>query len=199
MSPIAGSSIGTDLGRERIRPAMATVSELLDQLLGPMGGQRSPRTAALMAAYTGGVLTPVSGPDLEAYLAPFPTRDSRRPVLAWSRQLPIDGEPAELVERITTYDRWLAASVDVPKLLMTFEGSPTLLVDEAVATWCALNVACLDIVGCGAAGHHAAEDRPEEIAAAITLWCNTWLDESAPVTGSLPDVTASNLPGATKA
>jgi pimeloyl-ACP methyl ester carboxylesterase len=67
-------------------------------------------------------------------------------------------------------DAWLAASTDVPKLLMTFEGSPTLLIDKDLADWCATNIAALEIVHCGQAGHHAAEDRPEEIAAAISNW-----------------------------
>src|SRR6202008_1858766 len=64
-------------------------------------------------AFTGGVLTPVAADDLETFLAPFPTRDSRRPVLAWARQLPLGGEPVELVARIEAYDAWLAKSADV--------------------------------------------------------------------------------------
>ncbi len=75
-------------------------------------------------AFTGGVLTPVSEQDLEAYLAPYPTRESRRPLLAWARQMPLGGEPAGLIPRIEAYDAWLAASPQVPKLMMTFEGSP---------------------------------------------------------------------------
>jgi haloalkane dehalogenase len=123
-------------------------------------------------AFTGGVLTPVGEEDLEAYLAPYPTRDSRRPVLAWARQLPLGGEPAELVARIETYDKWLASSTDVPKLLMTFEGSPTLLISGELAGWCAANIAALETVPCGRAGHHAPEDRPVEIAAAISAWAD---------------------------
>jgi haloalkane dehalogenase len=122
------------------------------------------------SAFTGGVLTPVA--DLEPYLAPFPTPESRRPVLAWARQLPLGGEPAELVERIEAYDAWLAASVDTPKLLMTFEGSPTLLIGAEMAEWCANHIAALDVVACGEAGHHAQEDRPKEIAAEISAWAD---------------------------
>ncbi len=121
-------------------------------------------------AFTGGVLDPVSAEDLRSYLAPFPTRDSRRPVLAWARQIPLGGEPVELVARIEAYDRWLATSVGTPKLLMTFEGSPTLLIDAAMADWCEHHIATVDIVACGRAGHHAAEDRPDEIGAAIAAW-----------------------------
>jgi haloalkane dehalogenase len=121
-------------------------------------------------AFTGGVLTPVDEAVLDGYLAPYPTRESRRPILAWARQIPIDGEPAELVARIEAYDAWLAASRRVPKLLLTFEGSPTLLITPELARWCAANIAALEIEAGGKAGHHAPEDRPAEIAAAISGW-----------------------------
>ncbi|KUN82350.1 haloalkane dehalogenase [Streptomyces griseoruber] len=123
-------------------------------------------------AYSGGVLTPASPADLAAYLAPYPTRESRRPLLSWARQMPLGGEPAELVARIEAYDAWLAKSEDVPKLLLTFEGSPTLLVGPETADWCARNIAALETVACGPAGHHATEDRPAEIAAALSAWAD---------------------------
>lgn len=123
-------------------------------------------------AFTKGVLTPVSDEDLAAYLAPYPTRESRRPLLAWARQMPIDGEPAELVERIEAFDAWLAESTEAPKLLMTFGGSPTLLITAEQAAWCVANIAALDIAACGQAGHHAPEDQPEAIAMAISAWAD---------------------------
>ncbi|WP_214409252.1 haloalkane dehalogenase [Sphaerisporangium fuscum] len=121
-------------------------------------------------AFTGGVLDPLGEEEIQAYLAPYPTRESRRPLLEWARSLPLDGEPAEVAERVEYYDKWLAASDDVPKLLLTFDSSPTLLIGEETAAWCAANVARLEIEHCGPAGHHAAEDRPETIATAITAW-----------------------------
>jgi haloalkane dehalogenase len=121
-------------------------------------------------AYTGGVLSPLSEDELAAYLAPFPTPESRRPVLAWARQIPVDGDPAAVGERIEAYDAWLASSPDVPKLLLTFEGSPTLMIDARNAQWCRENIAGLETVHLGSAGHHAAEDRPKEIGVAIDDW-----------------------------
>jgi haloalkane dehalogenase len=125
-----------------------------------------------MAFTGGGVLTPVSDEDLEVYLTPYSTRESRRPLLAWARQIPLGGEPAEVVGRIEAYDVWLATSATVPKLLMTFEGSPTLLIDKEMADWCATHIASLESVSCGQAAHHAPEDRPEEIAAAVSAWAD---------------------------
>ncbi|MDT5124859.1 MAG: haloalkane dehalogenase [Mycobacterium sp.] len=120
----------------------------------------------------GGVLTPVSDEDMQAYLEPFPNSESRRPILAWARQLPLGGEPAELVARIEAYDAWLATSTSVPKLLLTFEGAPSLLIGKEMAKWCATHIASLETVPCGEAGHHAPEDRPKEIAAAVSAWAD---------------------------
>ncbi|SES42327.1 haloalkane dehalogenase [Lentzea albida] len=122
-------------------------------------------------AFTGGVLTPVSDADMAAYLEPYPDRESRRPLLAWVQQLPVDGEPPALVPRMEAYGEWLAAS-PVPKLLLTFEGSPTLAITPELAGWCRENIASLDVVAVGEAGHHAPEDKPKEIAAAIADWAN---------------------------
>ena len=152
---------------EELSPGMRERSQAVR---GPQGEQTVlEQNRFLTQAFTGGVLTPVSPQDLEAYLVPYPTAKSRRPILAWVRQRPLGGEPAEVVERITAFDAWLHTSTDVPKLLMTFEGEG-LLIDRRAADWCANHVAALEIVSCGPAGHHAPEDRPQEIAAAISAW-----------------------------
>ena len=117
------------------------------------------------------VLNGLSDADLDEYRKPYTTRESRRPLLAWPRSMPIEGEPADVVVRIEAYDAWLAASRDVPKLLLTFEGSPeTLMIGAAMIIWCEANIACLEVENCGAARHVAPEDQPEAIAAAIVAW-----------------------------
>ncbi|WP_327232872.1 haloalkane dehalogenase [Streptomyces sp. NBC_01317] len=159
------------LAREELTPR---ARERVERLRTPGLGEELALDQDLMIrqAFTGGVLTPVAEKDLAVYLAPYPTRESRRPLLAWARQMPVGGEPAELVARIEAYDAWLATSTHVPKLLMTFEGSPTLLIGKELADWCATHIAALESVACGEAGHHAPEDRPEEIAAALSAWAD---------------------------
>jgi haloalkane dehalogenase len=113
----------------------------------------------------------ISDTDLDVYRQPYPTRESRRPLLAWPRSMPIEGEPADVVERIEAYDRWLGQGADVPKLLLAFEGAPeTLLVGPAIIDWCSQNIANLSIRNCGPAKHIVQEDQPEAIAAAILEW-----------------------------
>lgn len=128
------------------------------------------QTFFLESAFTGGVLHPVDERDLAAYLAPYPTRDSRRPILEWARSLPIDGRPADVADRVERYGEWLAGSHDVPKLLLTFDSSPTLGIGPEMAEWCRANIAALETRHCGPAGHHAPEDQPEAIAKAVTTW-----------------------------
>ncbi|WP_030268699.1 haloalkane dehalogenase [Streptomyces sp. NRRL B-24484] len=116
------------------------------------------------------VLTGLAEADLDVYRSPYPTRESRRPLLEWPRAMPLDDDPADVVARVKAYGDWLGGTPEVPKLLLTFDSSPTLMIDPAMAAWCAANVAGLETVHCGPAGHQAPEDRPEEIAAAVTAW-----------------------------
>jgi haloalkane dehalogenase len=128
------------------------------------------QTVFVESAFTGGVLQPVDQQTLAVYLAPYPTRESRRPLLAWARSLPLDGQPADVADRVGEYGTWLMNSHDVPKLLLTFDSSPTLSIGPQMVEWCKANIAALDTRHCGPAGHHAPEDRPEDIAQAITVW-----------------------------
>jgi haloalkane dehalogenase len=128
------------------------------------------RNVFLESAFTGGVLNPLGEDDMRTYRMPYPTRESRRPLLEWARSLPLDGEPADVTERVEQYGKWLASSGQVPKLLLTFDSSPTLLIGKEMAAWCAASIAALEVQHCGPAGHHAPEDQPEAIAKAITGW-----------------------------
>ena len=117
------------------------------------------------------VLSGLSETDAAVYRDPYPTPESRRPLLAWPRSLPIDGEPADVTARVVAYDRWLAATPEVPKLLLTFDGpSQTLIVDEELTAWCREHIAGLEVEVCGLAAHLAPEDQPDAIGAAIGRW-----------------------------
>lgn len=58
--------------------------------------------------------------ELDSYRRPFPDVDSRRPILALARELPIEGEPRHIVDIVTQYGNWLA-KCDVPKLFICAE------------------------------------------------------------------------------
>ncbi|MEV4184415.1 haloalkane dehalogenase [Streptosporangium canum] len=129
--------------------------------------------AFIEQALPGTVVTPLSEEDLDVYRRPYPTRDSRRPLLQWPRAMPLGGEPADVVARIEFYDEWLAASVEVPKLLLTFAPGPGAMMGPEIVEWCAANMAGLEIVEHPMpAGHHTPEDQPEAIAASIVTWAD---------------------------
>jgi haloalkane dehalogenase len=88
------------------------------------------RNVFIEDALTRTMLTPLSAADHDVYRSHYPTRASRAPLLAWSRSMPIGGEPADVVARVEAYDRWLAASPEVPKLLLSFGDHPTLMIDR---------------------------------------------------------------------
>lgn len=116
------------------------------------------------------VATGLTDAERDAYRAPFPTPESRRPVLAFARSMPLDGEPAGVVARVEAYDRWLAVSDDVPKLLIAFDDSPYVMVGDALVAWCREHVSALEVADGGLAYHLAPEDRPEAIADAVSAW-----------------------------
>lgn len=110
----------------------------------------------------------LSAEDRAIYYAPYPTPASRRPLLAWPREVPIEGEPPEVHVVLERFATWMRES-ETPKQLITFE-PPASLSSPAMIAWAKENVRALDHVALGSAGHHAPEDRPAEIAEAIATW-----------------------------
>jgi len=115
----------------------------------------------------GAILRKLTDAEMAAYRAPFPDARSRRPVLAWPRQLPLGGEPAEIIAVLGENERWLATS-DVPKLLLTFE--PGVLITEPVARWCQARFRNLTVREIGPGTHFVQEDHPAEIGDAVKGW-----------------------------
>jgi haloalkane dehalogenase len=127
--------------------------------------------AFLLQGLPSTVATPMSQEDLAVYGLPYPTRESRLPLLRWARSMPLGGEPADVVARVEAYDRWLAATPEVPKLLITFRPGPGTMMTPAMIDWCTEHMAGLEVVRHdGIAGHHTPEDQPEAIATAVESW-----------------------------
>jgi haloalkane dehalogenase len=65
------------------------------------------------------VLTPLSDEVMDVYRKPFlrPGED-RRPTLTWPRQIPVDGEPPEVVADVEAYGKWLGTDDSPPKLFV---------------------------------------------------------------------------------
>ena len=56
------------------------------------------------------VMRGLGEPEMEVYRRPYlEPGESRRPTLTWPRQIPLDGEPADVVEIVDAYSRWLSS------------------------------------------------------------------------------------------
>lgn len=116
------------------------------------------------------VLRALTPEEMEAWRRPFATRESRRTTLVWARELPIEGEPADVTQAVQAYGAWLAAS-DIPKLLIRAEPGALLTgrALDACRSW--PNQRDMAVAGI----HYVQEDSPHEIGAAV----REFLDELA--------------------
>jgi len=113
----------------------------------------------------GAIIRQLDPEELDEYRRPFLDPARRAPALAWPRELPLDGEPRDVVEIVTEYGAWLAGS-DVPKLLVKAE--PGVLISGASYEFCRRwpNQSEVTVAG----RHFLQEDSPEEIGRAIADW-----------------------------
>lgn len=115
----------------------------------------------------GAVVRGLTEAEMAHYHAPFTDRASRQPMLSFPRDLPIAGEPADVVAIAQAYTDWAARS-ELPKLL--FWSTPGVLVTPAHveryrATW--KNLQCIDI---GPGLHYLQEDNPDVIGRGVAAW-----------------------------
>ena len=90
------------------------------------------------------------------------------PTLAWPREIPIDGAPADVVKRVETYDTWLGSTTEVPKLLLTFD--PGAIMTPSTIRWCQDHIAALQVEHIGTGIHFVQEDNGPAIGIAIARW-----------------------------
>jgi haloalkane dehalogenase len=67
------------------------------------------------------IIRTLSEEEMDVYRTPYrEAGESRRPTLQWPREIPVEGKPADVVEIVEAYGRWLAQS-QVPKLFINAE------------------------------------------------------------------------------
>lgn len=104
--------------------------------------------------------------EMAAYRKPYAEPgEGRRPTLTWPRQIPIEGEPADVARVLEANCDWLAASA-TPKLFI--RADPGMMVTGALAELVRGFPSTSEITVKGA--HYVQEDSPEEIGAAIADW-----------------------------
>ncbi len=112
------------------------------------------------------VVRDLSDNEMDEYRRPFQNPgEDRRPTLTWPREIPIDGEPADVAVIVDDYGRWLSES-DVPKLFIDADPGAILVgpAREFCRGW--PNQTEVSVAGT----HFIQEDSPDEIGEALRRW-----------------------------
>ena len=111
----------------------------------------------------GSVIRKMSDEEMAEYRRPFakPGED-RRPTLTWPRQIPIGGEPADVVAVVESYSAWLAAS-QMPKLFINADPGSILVGRQREVCRAWPNQTEITVKGL----HFIQEDSPDEIGRAV--------------------------------
>ena len=118
------------------------------------------------AILPGSILRKLSEEEMAEYRRPFEAAgEGRRPTLTWPRQIPIAGEPQEVVEIVAAYSSWLQQTT-IPKLFVNAE--PGALIAGPVRGFVRSfpNLSEVTVKG----SHFIQEDSPDEIGQAISTW-----------------------------
>lgn len=113
------------------------------------------------------VLRTMSDDEMAGYRAPFPTPQSRKPVLRLPRELPIEGQPAD-VAAISEHDHRALRLSTYPKLL--FAGDPGALIAPQAAREFAAVLKNCRFINLGPGAHYLQEDHADAIGGAIAGW-----------------------------
>jgi haloalkane dehalogenase len=110
------------------------------------------------------IMRELTDAEMDEYRRPFSNSgEDRRPTLSWPRQIPIQGEPKEVVEVVQNYSEWLSSS-DLPKLFINADPGSILIGNqrEFCRSW--PNQTEVTVKGL----HFLQEDSPAEIGKAIS-------------------------------
>ena len=114
----------------------------------------------------GAIMRKLSDEEMNEYRRPFTEPgEGRRPTLTWPRQIPFDGEPADVHAIVSDYAQWLASS-DVPKLFINAE--PGAILAGGARKFCQSWPNQTEVTVKGS--HFIQEDSAEEIGQAIANW-----------------------------
>src|SRR6185503_292009 len=110
----------------------------------------------------GSVIRKLAQDEMAAYRRPFLERESRLPTLVWPRQIPIEGEPADVNLIVERCGKWLSKS-ELPKLLVLSD--PGAIMRGRSREFCRSWPNQREIIVKGR--HFLHEDSPEEIGRAL--------------------------------
>jgi haloalkane dehalogenase len=116
----------------------------------------------------GSVLRTLTEAEMAEYRRPFAEREDRWPTLTWPRQIPIAGEPADVVEIVQAYSQWMAQN-DLAKLFVNAE--PGAILIGPLREFCRSWKRQTEVTVPGS--HFIQEDSGPAIGQAVAAWLKT--------------------------
>ncbi|MEM7332478.1 MAG: haloalkane dehalogenase [Chloroflexota bacterium] len=149
-----------------VRPV--TFDEWPESARGIFQGMRSPKGEELVLERNffverilpASIMRKMTDDEMKVYRAPFLEEgERRRPTLTWPREIPFDGEPADVHQFVTNYSEWLSNDISLPKLFVNAE--PGIILTGAQREYCRAwpNQEEITVKGL----HFVQEDSPHEI------------------------------------
>ncbi len=112
------------------------------------------------------VIRGLTAEEMERYRTPYrEAGESRRPTLTWPREIPVDGEPADVVRIVQEYGDWLSKS-PIPKLFVNAD--PGSILVGAQRDFCRRWPNQQEVTVTGS--HFVQEDSPDEIGRALAAF-----------------------------
>ena len=114
----------------------------------------------------GSIIRRLRDEEIEEYRRPFLTPgEDRRPTLSWPREIPIEGQPANVCKIVNQYAEWMQTN-DIPKLFINAE--PGAIITGRIRDFCRSWKNQTEVTVKGI--HFIQEDSPDDIGKAISTW-----------------------------
>jgi haloalkane dehalogenase len=110
------------------------------------------------------VIRTLSDEEMASYRAPYREREARLPTLVWPRQIPIDGEPADVAAIVMHNGKWLSESL-LPKLFVAGDPGAIIAATGPSRAFCRAWPNQQEVTVKGR--HFLQEDSPDEIGMAL--------------------------------
>jgi len=115
----------------------------------------------------GAVLRGLTDAEMAVYRRPYvDAGESRRPTLTWPREIPIDGEPADVHDIVVASSEYLRSSEDLPKLFINADPGAILRGKAREFARSLPHQEEITVKG----SHFIQEDAPDEIGTAVRAW-----------------------------
>jgi haloalkane dehalogenase len=115
----------------------------------------------------GSIMRKLTEEEMANYRKPYTEAgESRRPTLTWPREIPLNGEPADVQQIVDSYGKWLAENDSIPKLFINADPGIILIGKQREFCRAWLNQEEITVKGL----HFIQEDSPDEIGQAIAAF-----------------------------